>query len=223
MSKNTFKLVKTTLACILIITSFSACEGKEIECDIDGEHVHLYINETQDLSRYLQSEKQYIGSYNRTNDYLPIDKELKSITINELYRIEDNLKYLEKEIASATPKREEYSYEYTYGTYYGYGYGYNYSTGKYDYNWGMKTGYHWDYVWHEIPLNEYTSNKVKDTTYKFRFYKLNEDGTISEKLFSSLTDLEEGYKYFKPSTLIQKNVSESYYLPKEKQKTKTTN
>lgn len=221
MNKTTLKLVKTVLACTIVLASFTACEAKEVECNIAGEHLHLYVNEGSKLSRYIKSEKEYIGDLLRTDSYLPITEELKNIDINELYCISENIEYIQNQISSHQPKREEYSYEYVYGTYYGYGLGYNYSSGKYDYSYGLKTGYHWDYVWQEIPMNEYTTNKVRDTNYQFRLYKINEDGTISSQLFTSLDEVTEEYKYFKPSTFIKESTTDSYYLDKNKQKTKT--
>lgn len=221
MSNKVFKLVTATLACAIITTSLSACEAKVIECDIEGQHLHLYINENSNLSRYIKSEKEFISGLYRTDAYLPITEELSKIDENELYRIEDNNEYL-KEISSlCKPKREEYSYEYVYGTYYGYGWGYDYSSGKYEYSYGLKTGYHWDYVWQEIDMDEYTTNKVRDTIYQFRLYKINEDGTTSYQLFSSLEEIPEEYKYFKPTTLVEEITTDSFYLEKQKQKTKT--
>lgn len=105
---------------------------------------------------------------------------------------------------SYEPKREAYVYDYIYGQYYGYGYGYNFSSGKYEYGYGLIQGYHWDYNWQEIGLDEYTDNKVRDITYQFRFYKINSDNSISEKLFNSLDEISSEYKYFKPITLVKK-------------------
>lgn len=53
----------------------------------------------------------------------------------------------------------------------------------------------------------------------YQFYKIDQEG-VSSKLFDSLEEVPDEYQYFIPATLIKKNVSESYYLDKEKQKVK---
>ena len=117
------------------------------------------------------------------------------------------------------PKREAYVYDYVYGTYYGYRYGYSFN-GKFEYSYGLTSGYHWDYEWQEIPLDEYTTDKVQDITYQYQLYKINEDGTLSKRLFESLEEVPEEYKYFTPDTLVKENVSDPYYLDSKKIKTR---
>jgi len=219
MKKTGYKLIKTALPCLTLIVCLSGC-AKEVECDINGNHVHLYTNQDMKLSRYINSEKEYVGNLFRTENYLPMTEDLESITENKLYNIKDNTEYLEEVISSYHPERQAYIYDYIYGNYYGYDYGYNFSNNKYEYFYGNHTGYHWDYEWQNISLNEYTDDKVRDITYQYRFYKLNADGTTSEKLFNSLDEVTPEYKYFTPTTLVQKNISESYYLTKENTKIK---
>lgn len=219
MNNTGFKLMKTTLACTFILLTLNGC-AKTIECDINGNHVHLYTSEDKKLSRFIDSEKEYVGNLFRTDSYLPMTEELENITENSLYSISDNIEYLEEVTASYYPQRQAYVYDYIYGNYYGYGYGYNYTNGKYEYCYGPKVGYHWDYEWQYINMNEYTDDKVRDITYQYRFYKLNDDGTTSAKLFNSLDEVTPEYKYFTPNTLVQQNISDSYYLTKENTKTK---
>lgn len=208
---NIYKLTKKTIACALVIASLSGCGSppQDIECNIEQGHIHLYTNYDKTLSRYIEGEKEYFGNLNRTEDYLPLTEELSSASKMNLYRIEDNIDYLEEIISSCHPQRQAYVYDYVYN------YHYNFWKDK----WGF--GWHWDYEWQDISFDTYTENKVKDTTYQFRFYKLNKDGTKEEKLFNSLDEVEQEYKYFIPGTLVQKNISEPYFLPKENQKTKT--
>ena len=61
---------------------------------------------------------------------------------------------------------------------------------------------------------------MKDLTYKFRFYKINEDGTIISKLFDTLEEVENGYDYFSPNKLVEGIYSNSYYLEKSNIKTR---
>lgn len=220
MNKTGIKLVKKSLACTFILLTLSGC-AKTVECNINGNHVHLYTNEDKTLSRYINSEKEYVGNLLRTETYLPMNQELENITENDLYIVSDNIEYLENIVSSYHPERQAYVYDYIYGNYYGYRFGYNYLNGKYEYSFGPISGYHWDYEWQNIALDEYTTDKVRDITYQYRFYKLNADGTTSSKLFNSLEEVTGEYKYFTPKTLVQKNTSESYYLPKENQKVKT--
>lgn len=179
----------------------------------------MYVDEDNNLSRYVDSEKEYIKDLIRTEEYLPMTEELSEISENSLYRIEDNEKYLEQVSLQCYPKREAYVYDYVYGTYYGYRYGYSVS-GEFEYSYGLTSGYHWDYEWQEIPLDEYTTDKVQDITYQYQLYKINEDGTLSKRLFESFEDVSEEYKYFTPDTLVKENVSEPYYLDRNKVKTR---
>jgi len=220
MKKNKYKLVKTAVTCLIIASTFTACGAQRVDCNIEGQHVHLYVNENRNLSRYIESEKQQIDSFYRTEEYLPLTEETSQITKNDLYQIEDNLDYLNEKISSYKPRRQAYVYDYIYGTYYDYGYGYDPMTGEYDYVYGPKTGYHYDYEWRDIPLDKYTKDQVRDITYKFRFYKIKEDGTLDSKLFNSLDEVTKEYKYFYPSNLVKEKIGSSYKLPKENQKVK---
>ncbi len=217
-----FKLVKRKVSYIIALTSLVMCTGctKEVDCNIEEEHVHLYINEDDNLSRYIQSEKVEVDNHVRKDEYLPMTDELNIINDNKFYIVEDNTEYLNKVINEKTPKREAYVYDYIYGTYVGYGMGYNVLSGKTEYFYGTHTGYHYGYEWQEISLDEYTEVQVRDITYQFRFYKINDDGTVSSLLVNSLDELPEEYKYFKSKDLIKENVGDSYYLQKEKEKTK---
>ena len=202
------------------IIAFSAC-AKEVDCDIDLEHVHLYLNDDEDLSRYIESEKEYVGNFYKTDTYYSTSDTFQIISDNNLYIISDNIDYLTEKMGNYHLEREAYVYDYIYGSYYGYEYGYDYSTNSYTYGYGLKTGYHWDYEWQNIDLDEYTDDKVRDITYQFKFYKINDDGTLISKLFNSLDEVDDDYKYFKPGDLVKKNISDSYYLSKEKQKVKS--
>lgn len=66
-----------------------------------------------------------------------------------------------------------------------------------------------DYL--EKIISKYIDNKEEGITYSFKFYKIDDDGTLIEKWFESLDDIEEGYKYFK-ADLVRKNIEKKYRL-----------
>lgn len=220
--RDKFKLMKKAISYTLVLTSLTVCSGcaKEVDCSVEGEHIHLYINENSKLSRYIDSEKEYVGNLFRTNTYLSMTKDLSIIVDNNLYISNDNIDYLTSKINAAQPQRQSYSYGYVYGSYIGTGFGLNPATGNAEYYYGRHTGWHNGYDWQDIALEEYTSDKVRDITYKFKFYKINKDGTISSKIFDDLNEVPDDYKYFKTKDLIQKNIGESYYLEKQNEKVK---
>ena len=213
MKHGQYNLIRVGLICGTLLFSTTGCGSKTVDCEIEGKHVHLYVSESNLLSRYIESERERIKGLNRTDEYLPLTEELAQASENGLYPVEENLDYITTKIDSYSPKREAYVYDYIYGSYYGYGF----SSGKYEY--GLQYGYHWDHEWQEIPLNEYTEDQVRDITYQYQFYKIDKEG-VSSKLFDSLEEVPDEYRYFIPFTLIKKNVSEAYYLDKEKQKVK---
>ena len=214
-----FKLVKQSISHALVLFTLITYVGcvKNVDCSINGEHVHLYINEEKNLSKYVNSEKEHINNFFRTNDYLSMTKELEIIDKNNLYIVKDNTDYINQKISENIPSRQSYSYGYIYGHYTGYGIGLNPATGDVEYYYGMHTGWHNGYDWQDISLDEYTEDKVRDITYKFKFYKINEDGTLSYSMFDSLDEITDEYKYFKTSDLVQKFVSDGYYLEKQKE------
>ena len=216
-----YKLIKSSIAGIIFAISLSGC-AKKMDCNIDEKHVHLYINSEDNSARYYNSEKETKDIYFYwTKKYHPINEKMDIIIENELYLVRDNLEYLRNELNNHQPKREEYVYDYIYGPHLDYGYILDAATGQWKYGFGLITEYHWDYVWNEISMDEYTDNKVRDYTYEFRFYKIEKDGTISSKKFKSLENIEEGYDYFKPSDLIEVNIGSEYWLEKPNVKTKT--
>ena len=218
--KNKYKLVRTSLLTgIMSITLFGCVfEG---DCDILEGHLHLYKSPSKNLVRYLEGENSTYFTYTRSDEYVLLNKELEIVANKRLFLVNDNLEYLNNIINNYCNKREAYVYDLRHGSYYGWDYGYN-SKGEYGYYYDLRNGYHYDYEWEEIELDEMTKDKVRDITYRFKFYKILPDGTLEDKLFDSLEDREEGYNYFRESDLIQKYVSDEYYLDKEKVKVKET-
>ena len=214
--KNKYKLIKLGLLTGVMTLTLSGCIPKA-ECDIKEGHLHLYRSPSKNLVRYLDSENEYYFSYTRSDEYILLDKELEVVAKKCLFLVNDNLDYLHNIINSYSNKREVYVYGLHYGQYYGWDNGYN-SKGEYGYYYDLRNGYHYDYEWEEIGLNEYTEDKVRDITYHFKFYKILPDGSIEDKLFDSLEEREEGYNYFRESDLVQKCISDEYYLDKAKVK-----
>lgn len=181
--------------------------AKTVACDVATQHVHTYIDEENDLQKYILGEKDHKGKFSRTEEYVELNEELKTVCNNNLLLVSDNINYIINEMSSYSPRREEWNYDLRYG--YHYGYGYN-SNGEYGYGWVY--GSYYDYDWDKIAIDEYTENPVHDITYNYKFYKINSDNTIEAKTFNSLDDRNADYKYFKSSDLINKNVSDKYYL-----------
>lgn len=215
-----YKLIKNSISSVLCLTTLLSLSGcvKEVDCDIDGEHVHVYVNSESHLTRYIDSEKEYIDDLSRTDSYLNMNDELKFINDNKLYIVEENINYLNNEIKKYSLTRQAYVYDYIYGSYYGYDYGFNPASGEYEYYYGFHTGHHYGYEWQDIGLDEYTTDKVRDITYKFRFYKKNDEGKLTSQLFSNLEEVPNEYKYFMQNDLIEKFVSDEYYLTSTKTK-----
>ena len=212
--KNKYKLVRNSILTGMLCLSLSGC-SLVVECDINDPHFHIYQNSGKGLVRYLNGENKVYFSYVRCDEYVLATPILEIITEKKLFIANDNVDYLNNTINSYNNHREAYVYDLRYGTYYGWDYGYN-NKGEYGYYYLQKTGYHYAYEWEEIGFDEYTEDKVRDIEYRFKFYKINEDGKIETKEFNSFEDREDGYDYFKESDLIQRYISDEYYLEKGK-------
>lgn len=187
---NKIKRNLLTLGLLTMGAITSGC-AKNVDCNISDDHVHIYIDEDKKLEKYILGEKDHKGDYIRTNDYVLLDEEIKNMCENDLLLVSDNIDYISKIIDNHKPSRKSYVYGYIYVNY-------------------------WGYEWKEIPLDEYTTDKVKDITYNYKFYKINDKGELEYKYFDSLDDLDREYKYFKVSNLVNENESDSYYLEKNK-------
>jgi len=213
---NKYKLIRTGLLTGIMALTLSSC-SYDVDCDIKEGHLHLYKSPSKNLVRYLEGENSTYFTYTRSDEYVLLDKELEVVVKNRLFLVNDNLEYLYNIMNIYRNKREAYVYDLHYGPYYGWDYGYN-NKGEYGYYYDIRNGYHYDYEWEAIGFDEYTEDKVRDIIYRFKFYKILDNGTFEDKLFDSLEDREEGYNYFRESDLVQKYVSDEYYLDKEKVK-----
>lgn len=190
--------------------------GKVSNCNIENEHIHIYHNEKNNLTKYINSEKLKVKGFDWTADYSEDIENVSLICENDFYIINDNLEYLKKIVNSNQHQREEYVInDYIYGNYYGYDYGYNYKSKKYEYFMGYHTGYHYESHWKNVDLNEYTDNKVRDITYKYKVYKINDDKSISMKFVDNFDEIDNEYIFFKKNGLVTEVISDEYYLEKE--------
>lgn len=210
------KKLKLFTSAILCGTLINGCSSpKLVDCNIEGQHTHIYVNKDQ-IKKMFSGEYETQRSYQWTEEYVETTDEIKHILENDLYRIDDNLDYLQNQIQSHPARRQEYVYDYVYGSYYGYGYHYffNATTSKYEYGWGYgyTTGYHWTYRWKDIPMGTHTENPVKDITYSIQLYKIDEDGKASSKTFPSLEEASPEYNYFKLSNVLVQHVSDAYQI-----------
>ena len=108
--------VRNAVICGLTILSmflFSGC-AKNVDCDIEDLHAHIYTNEDA-LVREVMSEREHIGDFFRTDQYVIVDKEASKLIEFEndegLFKIEDNISTIEG-IASVKEDYTEYRYSY---------------------------------------------------------------------------------------------------------------
>lgn len=107
--------VSLVLATTVMMTGLSGC-GKKAECDIKGDHAHLYTNE-QNFSRYINKEYLSYEGYERQEDYKVLSEDEKKLCKFEdkkdLLRIDENI----DAIAAVQEQNHdyiEYRYAYTY-------------------------------------------------------------------------------------------------------------
>lgn len=120
---NNIKMKKRLLTLSLIslgISSFGC--AKNVECGVNDEHVHIYIDEDKNLEKYILGEKEHKGNFIRTDDYEQLSNELKVVCKNDLLLVSDNIDYINKKMDKYTPYRQAYVYGTHYGPHLGYGY-----------------------------------------------------------------------------------------------------
>ena len=112
--------VLASLGIFINILSLAGC-GKTIDCEIEGNHAHLYRS-SQGIERYIPGEYDSIGSsngriYYKTDDYVEINDDNKAfydyILKRKLISISDNERLL-CEISDSL--RDYYEFEYYYYT-----------------------------------------------------------------------------------------------------------
>lgn len=177
----------------------SGC-NKTIDCDITETHAHAYTNE-DGITRFIQSEKERQGEYNREDTYIYLDEEEQDLnrfeTKKDLIKIADNLDEL---IEVTSSNNDYYIYEYTYKK------RVTRKAGKTSYRtWRTKTG------WTATPDNieivgtykdlELTGN-IKRAHYTYQTYKviINEKGKyelVEGPILDNIEDATSEYPYIK--------------------------
>lgn len=218
MQKLKKQLLLLSLYGNVALVGLTGC-SKTAECDIEKNHIHQYQN-NKGLKKYIYGEKETKGDFNRTNDYTTDPNIINNISNKNLCVVTDNINYINQVISNNQAKREAYILDYVYGPYYTYDYGFNPATSEYEYYYGIFYGYHLENVWEEVSLDEYISDKVRDYSYEFKFYKIDENGNLISKNFETLEDVKDGYEYFDDNDFVQEFVSDPYFLNKEDFKTK---
>lgn len=113
--KSIHKVAKIALLGITIasLLMFSGC-AKNVKCDIPEMHAHNYVSSTM-LDKYVVSEREQIGDWIRTDDYILVDKQNADIinfaNKNNLYKISDNQNKIDSIVAS---KSDYVEYRYSY-------------------------------------------------------------------------------------------------------------
>lgn len=107
--------MKSLFICGILVSSmffFSGC-SKEVECDISGTHSHYYVND-KSFDKFVMSEKETIGYWKRTEQYLLVDEEQEKLINFEnnynLYRIDLNKEKIDKIVSLQEPDYIEYEY-----------------------------------------------------------------------------------------------------------------
>ena len=93
-----YKKLLALLGMITTTTLVSGC-SKEVDCPIEEQHAHIYVDEFVEMKRYVISEKERIDYSLRTDDYILVSDD-KAKEINrankyvDMYDIEMNMDYL---------------------------------------------------------------------------------------------------------------------------------
>lgn len=107
--------IPLVLATTILATGLTGC-GKKAECDVSGNHAHLYVNE-QNFIRYIDKEYLTYEGYERQDEYVEIDSEEKDLykfmDKKDLLRIEDNIDAIST-LENGNHDYIEYRYAYTY-------------------------------------------------------------------------------------------------------------
>ncbi len=194
------KIYALTLSTVLALTGCA----EDVPCSISEEHYHYY-HTNDGLKRLMDGEKEYNGSFIRSEDYLLADDYYATIVDNKMYLLEANLDYVKERFQNRKPNyRLELVSEYVPEQY-----GLSYKDGKLTY--GLIEG-HEEYKWQPIEMDIYTSNPIKDVSYGILLYRLLPDGTLESKIFDSLDNIDDAYNLFKTGDIITEIEGEEYYL-----------
>ena len=107
---------KKTILSSLILTSAIIMSGcvKDVECDINYSHAHYYEDDN-DLKRLVDSEKEYIGSFERKDDYVIIGSDVRSLLLFERENKLININLNEDAIKKMISQNEDFTeYKFSY-------------------------------------------------------------------------------------------------------------
>lgn len=103
------------LAGSLMTGALTGC-SKKVDCDVNGQHAHVYVND-EGFIKYLERENESYFGYDRTDDFWMISDEysklLKFLNKKDLVRIEDNEELIST-IEGNNTDYIEYRYSYSY-------------------------------------------------------------------------------------------------------------
>ena len=71
------KIYKKILALAVLPFILSSCSQKS-DCEIKGDHAHLYVNSDSNTKTYIYSEELHYGNYHWQNDYIPLNNDDKN-------------------------------------------------------------------------------------------------------------------------------------------------
>ena len=105
--------IPLVLAGTVLFTGLTGC-SKRAECEVDGDHAHLYTSEEGYRAWYNEEYLEY-GGYNRNDEYISLDDEEvklnKFLAKKDLIRLDENL----DTILSKTEDNQDYvEYRYSY-------------------------------------------------------------------------------------------------------------
>lgn len=105
--------VPIALAATVLATSLTGC-GKKAECNVEGNHAHLYTNE-EGYEAYYNKEYLTYDGYERQEEYVTLtDEELalcKFLDKKDLIKLEDNLDVI---LAQQEKNQDYVEYRYSY-------------------------------------------------------------------------------------------------------------
>ena len=118
-SSNKAKIRNIIISGVLV-TSIALFGGtllsqiNEVDCDINEVHAHHYVSD-ETFDKYMVSEKMYSGSWERTDEHIVIDEQMKELIDFEneegLFRMSQNKDKI-NEITSSQEDYVEYRYQY---------------------------------------------------------------------------------------------------------------
>ena len=111
---NVKKFLSLSGVVLVLVGSLTAC-GKKADCNVTGNHVHLYKNE-KGYVRYIDKEYLSYEGYSRYEEYKYIEGQedlYKFLDKKDLMRIDDNIDLL-LAVQNTNKDYTEYRYKYTY-------------------------------------------------------------------------------------------------------------